>query len=284
MLANFTEETCTGTGATLALAGATTGNIVFSESFADGDRVPYVAEDSGGTIKVAGVGTYVSATDDITRNDMWNWNGTAIDENPSTNITLSGGTHTVRCAVINDSVQGKFGEHLATSDGDSYHTFINEESKNTAQAIGVADRAVYCPVIVIAPMLITNVVINIGTVDGTSTNTRAGLYRPDGTNGVAGSLIFDSGAFTTSSADLSKVTLSPPQIIMPGKYWTCFVSDSTTLTVKNCLQGDWHGGAANRQAGNAVTPYTETGVTAALPTTATPVINAAENLFTWSWQ
>ena len=99
MFANFTEETCTGTGATLALAGVTTGNIAFSKSFADGDLVAYVVEDSGGTIKVAGVGTYVSATDDITRSDTWNWNGTVIDDNPATNITLSGGTHTIRVDI-----------------------------------------------------------------------------------------------------------------------------------------------------------------------------------------
>lgn len=105
MFANFTEETCTGTGSTLALAGATTGNIVFSESFADGELVAYVLEDSGGTIKVAGVGAYVSATDDITRADTWNWNGTVIDDTPSTNITLSGGTHTVRCGSIDDDFE-----------------------------------------------------------------------------------------------------------------------------------------------------------------------------------
>ncbi len=107
MFANFTEETCTGTGVTLALAGITTGNIAFSKSFADGDLVAYVLEDSGGTIKVAGVGTYVSATDDITRNDTWNWNGTVVDENPSTNITLSSGTHTVRCDLVNKTSPAK---------------------------------------------------------------------------------------------------------------------------------------------------------------------------------
>jgi len=98
---NFTEETCTGTGDTMALAGVTTDNIVFSESFADGEEVAYVIEDSGGVIKVAGIGTYVSATDDITRNDTWSWNGTVIDDDPAqSNITLSGGTHTIRCSEI----------------------------------------------------------------------------------------------------------------------------------------------------------------------------------------
>ena len=52
MFANFTEETCIGTGDTLALAGITTGNIPFSESFANGDLVAYVLEDSAGAINV----------------------------------------------------------------------------------------------------------------------------------------------------------------------------------------------------------------------------------------
>lgn len=99
MLANFTEETCTGTAATLTLAGATTDSIAFSKSFADGEPVSYSLEDSAGVIKVSGIGTYNSAGNTITRNDDWNWNGTVIDNNPSTNITLSGGTHTIRCDV-----------------------------------------------------------------------------------------------------------------------------------------------------------------------------------------
>ena len=99
MFANFTEEACTGTGDTLALAGATSGMIAFQESFSDGDMVAYTLEDSGGTILISGLGLYVSATDDITRNDLWSWNGSAVDTSPATNITLSGGTHTVRCDV-----------------------------------------------------------------------------------------------------------------------------------------------------------------------------------------
>ena len=105
MFSNFTEETCTGIGDTLELAGATAGHIPFSASFADGDLVSYVVEDSGGSIKVAGIGTYVAATDDITRNDTWNYNGTVVDKNPSTNITLSGGTHTIRCDMVGAEAQ-----------------------------------------------------------------------------------------------------------------------------------------------------------------------------------
>lgn len=47
-ISNFTEETCTGTGDTLELSGATTGKIPFSASYSDGDLVPYALEDSDG--------------------------------------------------------------------------------------------------------------------------------------------------------------------------------------------------------------------------------------------
>jgi hypothetical protein len=104
MYANFTEETCTGTGVTLTLAGATTDNLAFSLSYADGDLVAYAVEDSGGSIKITGIGTYNSAGNTITRSDTYNYNGTVVDKNPSTNITLSGGTHTVRCDATQNTL------------------------------------------------------------------------------------------------------------------------------------------------------------------------------------
>ena len=134
MFANFTEETCTGTGATLALAGATTGRIAFNKSFADGDLVAYVLEDSGGIIIVAGVGTYVSATDDITRADTWTWNGTVIDETPASNITLNGGTHTVRCGPVDNQLIGLVPSNPEILGGDS--DGILSVSPSTSNSLG----------------------------------------------------------------------------------------------------------------------------------------------------
>ena len=115
MFANFTEETCTGTGNTIELSGATSNRIKFNESFSNGDLISYVIEDSGGVIVVGGIGTYVSATDDITRNDTWNWNGTVVDESPASNITLSGGTHIIRCDVIASDITNMQGLTTAIS-------------------------------------------------------------------------------------------------------------------------------------------------------------------------
>ncbi len=139
---NFTEETGTGTGDTLALAGATSGNIQFQDSFADGDLVAYVVEDSGGSIKVAGVGLYVSATDDITRQDTWNFNGSVVDENPTTNITLSGGTHTIR----GDSVDDDFNTGGAVSGRIYISSVLNEIAATITHS--ATNRIVYVPFLV----------------------------------------------------------------------------------------------------------------------------------------
>lgn len=97
MFGNFISEQFTGTGTNITLIGATTGHIAFSEAFSNGDPVAYVIEDGLGVIKCAGVGTY-NTGGAITRNDTWNWNGTTYTQDPGTNITLSGGTHTIRVA------------------------------------------------------------------------------------------------------------------------------------------------------------------------------------------
>lgn len=98
MYANYTRETCTGTGDTLTLTGATSDSIPFSRNFADGDYVAYSLLDSGGVIRITGIGTYNSGANTITRNDLWNDNGTVSIDAPVSNITLSGGTHTIDCA------------------------------------------------------------------------------------------------------------------------------------------------------------------------------------------
>ena len=102
MYANLTQETCTGTGDTLTLTGADASNLPFSASFTDGDLVAYALEDSGGSIKVAGIGTYNAGT--ITRNDTWNYNGSVVDKAPTSNIALSAGEHVVRCDVTSSKV------------------------------------------------------------------------------------------------------------------------------------------------------------------------------------
>ncbi len=227
MFANFTEETCTGTGATLALAGATTGKIPFSESFADGDRVAYVLEDSGGTIKISGVGTYVSATDDITRADTWNWNGTAIDKNPSTNITLSGGTQTIRCDLVEKNINDG-----GIPSGRIYTAPLYNE---LSSAIALSTGTIYY-----VPLPLSQSSVYDGfsfEVTSAGNNARLGLY--DTLNGLPNNLLAKrdtdySGVGTTGdkSVDFDDGALYLPR----GDYVTSITVDDATILNGN--QGD----------------------------------------------
>jgi len=218
VFSNFTEETCTGTGATLALAGVTTGNIAFSKSFADGDLVAYVLEDSGGTIKVAGVGTYVSATDDITRNDTWNWNGTVIDDNPSTNITLSGGTHTIRCDVVNNQLAPVRTDYLNVRADSQY--VVDAWSKGTSiTRSGVANRLWVMPFMVVAPVTLSGMGVDITSLSTTNGNIEIGLYDIDysantftlidGTGTIDGTTATGTTGYNTSNFSGGNLTLYP---------------------------------------------------------------------------
>lgn len=226
MYANFTAESCTGTGVTLALAGALNGKIPFSESFADGDLVAYVLEDSAGMIKVAGIGTYVSATDDITRNDTWNWNGTVIDDNPSTNITLGGGTHTVRCDVV--------GAHIspivltAASIGDTSFRLPDNIQAHDSQLAPVADRAYFVYGTITSPRVMTAFELSIGTLYASSLNTRQALYAAN-LDGSIGELLEDSGNIDVSTTGLKTTTLGTPRKLKVGGYWFGVVTDNTTV-------------------------------------------------------
>jgi len=105
MIKNFVEETCTGTGNTLTLLGSTVNNLGFSSSFNDGDSVDYSVLDSGGIIKCTGKGIFNKVANTFTRNDSWNYDGAIVNINPTTNITLSGGTHRIICTVTAENIE-----------------------------------------------------------------------------------------------------------------------------------------------------------------------------------
>ncbi len=265
MFANFTEETCTGTGATLVLTGITTGNIAFSKSFADGDTVAYVLEDSGGTIKVSGIGTYVSATDDITRSDIWNWNGTVIDDDPSTNITLSSGTHTVRCALVGKNVARASGDWIRSS-GAEYnipHNWVNLNGNISP----VADRMYLAPANMESIVKLTKVLIYVTTLDAAATNTRVGVYDSKA-DGTPDNLLFDSGNISLSATGLISTTLSAPITLGVGRYWFAFVSDTAAVasirSIVNTQINSSIGGVSIWNNFRRMIPY-QNSVTGALP-------------------
>jgi hypothetical protein len=278
MYANFTEETCTGTGDTLTLLGATTGNLPFSLSYADGDLVMGPLEDSGGIIKIAGIGTYNSGPNTITRNDTWNYNGTVVDKNPSTNITLSAGTHTVRCDVIGarlDSTNITINalESFTTSTPDNIGIQDNQNSVT-------ANRLCLVAGVFNSPRLITSFSLDVRIADAAATNTRQGIYSSD-INGRPNALLADSGNIDVSTTGDKFTSLATPLFLPAGIYYFGIVSDSAVV--------QWRGpnsnataikqqpiGIANYIAGRYLYLYQDS-VTGALPATFAPT-NSTNNL------
>ena len=267
MYANFTEETCTGTGATLALAGITTGNLPFAASFADGDRVAYVVEDSGGSIKVAGYGIYVSATDDITRNDTWNYNGTVVDNNPTSNIALSGGTHTIRCDIVNDNTGNYFQNGLAVAD--KIFTPHNWKYDTTtaapqSQFNEAADRFTVLTCKFYYPILITSMHVDIQTASAGG-NLRFGIYTVNADGGI-GNLLVDSSDFSTATTGFLSNTLAAPIILQKGIYLIGAVADNTTVRTRGVTSSNFSGGGGilgihrfgNESGSESANSYTHT--------------------------
>mgnify|MGYP000709871098 CR=1 FL=1 len=217
MFANFTQETCTGTGDTLALAGFTTDSIPFSASFADGDLVAYVVKDSGGSIKVSGIGTYVAATDDITRNDNWNYSGTVVDKSPATNITLSAGTHTISCDVVASTLR-------ATHKTYASKTVAGFSSSGLTTFTGFSANNLYAtPFEIISPVTVTDLLFKIVTAVAAS-QTRVGIYSM-GLDGKPALLLVDSGDQDTSVTGVISASVSSTDL-QPGFYFAVMLSDS----------------------------------------------------------
>lgn len=197
MYANFTEETCTGTGDTLTLSGLTTGNLTFSTSFADGDLVSYVVEDSGGSIKVVGVGTYNTANT-ITRNDSWNYNGTVVDKNPSTNIVLSAGTHTVRC----DAVDGSFAKAIGISrNGTKISGHFLSEGATSTQSIN-ANTVYYIPFLNDSGAPLSPSSIAVGVTTAGTAAARVIIGFATAYNGEPYKLLFQTSELDASTTGL----------------------------------------------------------------------------------
>ena len=273
MYTNFTEETCTGTGDTLALAGATSGNLPFSASFADGDLISYSLVDSGGSIKVAGVGVYVSATDDITRRDTWNYNGSVVDKAPTTNITLSGGTHTIQCTALSFNLPSGL-----MNKGAYNNMLLPHNHTNLSSTAGTgANTCWFIPVFFAFPTLITSLITNLTVADGACANARLGIYSS--VNGGPSALLRDTGdvSSTFGTTGVKTSSLTSPILLPAGFYFFAIASDSTTLTYNapsvatySFLQNgiDISATGRNRCLG-------QTGVTGALPSTASPNTSAS---------
>lgn len=221
-LADFVEESCTGTGDTISLTGATSGNRTYASAFSDGQLCGYIIKDSGGTIKVSGIGTYNTTGDTITRNDISTWNGVVATEYPSTNLTLSGGTHTISCNVTNQILIGMSGGGIRPYP--STKTFpANMDCHSGAQnATMVPNRQQFASHWYDHAFTTTGVSVRVSTVNTGDTTGYLGVTRLS--DDCTHSDYFISGTVDMSTTGVKTVAWSG--IITPGWYGMHFLSPS----------------------------------------------------------
>lgn len=215
MYAPFTEETCTGTGATITLTGATANRIPFSRNFSDGQPVSYVIVD--GSNIVAGRGTYNSGNT-ITRNDFWNDNGTTSTKYPGTNLTLSGSGMTIRCELLPFTVMGCY---------NNYHTrkFLSPCGTHGVTFAGFAANTIYYQEVLLDEVgNFTTLGLNVSGSAGGS--ARVGIYYRNPLTGSPGGLLVDSGLIDTTLTGDREVTGLDFDIFVPGRYWAAVQSDT----------------------------------------------------------
>lgn len=240
MFANFTEETCTGTGDTLTLTGAITGMLPFSASFADGALVSYAVEDSGGSIKIAGIGTYNSSGNTITRADTWNYNGSVIDKNPSANITLSGGTHKVRCSASALSANG-IGSFLASTDA-SHNIFADNWASANGNGSTLGVNMIYAvPAFFSSYIRFSKLSVTVITEDAVGL-ANVGICS-SGQDGMPKSLLANAEAVDITTTGIKTVSLEKELLLPPGRYFMLFQSDSGVVRMRS-INDLTHGGRA----------------------------------------
>ncbi|WP_430009966.1 hypothetical protein [Methylophaga lonarensis] len=210
MFANFTEETCTGTGDVITLTGATDGMLPFSASYQDGDEVAYTIED--GSTKISGLGVYSGGT--ITRKDLWNYNGTSVDASPDSNITLSSNTKTIRVAAdVTTLFSGGF--HAVTE----FRVPDNITKHDQTKDINIGSNMDLYPALFLRPVVVNGFYTVVTTASSDTINFRRSIYESK--DGFPYRKLADSGDISSviSTTGTKVSSLSSPLILHPGLYF-----------------------------------------------------------------
>lgn len=222
MIANFTSETCTGTGDTLTLTGALPKLLPFNKSFEDGALVLYVVKDEDGVTKAAGVATFNTGPDRLLRDDSYNVSsGGVVDNNPSTNIALSGGTHIVSCELINSSIVSM--SQNARCDGTMLMNGLLNSSAGATSATQPVDQQRGYIFRLMESAVVAHLELVIMTADGAG-SASIGLSRC-----IAG--ISDTAYIASGTIDLTTTgakTIPVNQFLVAGYYFCHLVTDSAT--------------------------------------------------------
>ena len=282
MLANMVQETVSvgGTG-NITLGGASPGFNTFSDYFADGPGISYWIAD--GNDWETGIGHLTTTQTVLVRDDILRRSvaGVVTDLPAAMNVS-TGATVSVRPSAImqmSSFMSVVFNTSL-------YDVPDNINSFNFSGLAITANRLYLFSSFFLYPRKIVQLGIDVGTLDATSTNTRAGIYsaKPDGS---IGGLLVDTGPIDVSTtgrkfvAAASWITGGPNPLLLPaGHYYFAVLSDSATVKMFGPLNStiSWGGRIHpfDSRRRNGAYPYQDN-VTGVLPAsiTVTNVTNKA---------
>jgi len=271
MFLNMTGETCTGTGDVLTLTGALAGHNAFGKTgnAEDGGLYSCVVADADGVTKVAGVYTFDKTANTFTRNDSWNSTASAVDKNPSTNIALSAGTHTIKCDTVAQSeFRVKRGDYSDPATGDHH---VGDGAGGAAcwnnGPAPVPDR-IHTEVFTLTkPTKISSLLVRISTGDQAATRFIMGIYDTDA-EGRPRNLVATTADMSSSVgvAGTKTQSLVSPVRLGAGTYYQATVTDSSILRYYTMNAEDMDSPMLRSFASNGgnLAPYMS-GVTGALP-------------------
>ena len=225
MYYNSTAETFTGTGDVLTCTGAATiGGIEmlpFGAQVPDGAIVAYFGR--AGLIEFKGFGVYDDSAGTITRNDNWNRNGATVDQEPSSNITLSD-VGIIMCAPVAESQSYK----RILPSGDTLTNYlkpIGTQGNSFSNGTSVdSDFVYFSPYLVPAGKSIYEIRFEVTTSVADSLS-RVGLVslKPDGS---ISQLLAESANISTATTGDKDASITPVYFPVDTLVMAWFSSDS----------------------------------------------------------
>ena len=220
MFLNMTGETCTGTGDVLTLTGALAGHNAVGKTgnAEDGGAYYFVVADADGVTKVAGVYTFDKTANTLTRNDSWNSTASAVDKNPSSNIALSAGTHTIICAPLRGSQSLPFrGSNSISPKVNSGYLGTGHNDGTVNNSSITVNRLLMGQEIIEKDTVIHNLAIYCSTAGAAGAKARLSIWRLTDVSTIKG-LVCESDVLDMTTTGYKKSTLASPIELPAGIY------------------------------------------------------------------
>jgi hypothetical protein len=230
MLGNGAKETTTTSGTGTVTLSAVTGSPRFADVFSTGVIVPYAIND--GNNWEWGYGT-VSASNTLARSVILATyvSGTFSRSAPSA-ITLSGGSSSVYCALLQESVQENMPALSSAAGVKGIHGGPIGVAVSGTIAI-TANRLYIVPISLQGYAgVCTGFRLWVNSAGAASTTIRLGLYQI-GTDGYPGKLLVSTSTQAVDATGYFSVAASANTWISSGNYFLGIVSDGAPTIAAN---------------------------------------------------